>query len=391
MGTGRTGIKGKGTGAATIYVVGPVPPPYCGHAIMTAHAINALRAAGYRVTVFNLADAGRMGRSGVFSAGRLAEIVWVIFRLFGQVTIRRPALVYITPAQSSLGAVRDLVITAFLQLTNVPYVLHFHGAHFAERYHGGGRWLRRAFHRMLSKARSLVVVADEFRAQFDAYAGENRIRVVRNCVEEDVVPSDAELRARVAAQGRRHLASGLKVLFLSNLTRAKGVCDAIEACRLLIDAGISTQFVFAGGWPADDTPAKVKRLVDSLGLQQNVSFVGVVVGESKRRLLLDADVFILPSYNEAVPVAILEAMACGLPVVATRVGAIPEVIVDGKNGFLVEPGDTAAMAARLRELAQHPDMRQWMGVQNAHTVRQGYTVDHFTREFIKVIRDSLAS
>lgn len=374
-----------------VYVIGPLPPPYCGHSVMTQHVVEAMRSAGYTVKVFDLASMGRTGRSGVFSARRLVEVLGLVARVSAFLVVHRPALVYLTPAQSALGAIRDLVVATVLVCSRVPYVLHFHGAHFRERYVNMGPLLGRAFRFMLVKARSLIVVADSFREQFADLVSPGRIFIVPNCVARDVFPSDKELQLKLdAIRDERHEDS-LHVLFLSNLTRSKGVFDAIEVCRLLISTGIRVCFTFAGEWPADRTREGVERLVENYGLQKNVRFAGVVTGQAKRELLRNADVFILPSYNEALPVSILEAMAWGLPVITTRVGAIPELITDGENGFLVEPGDVEAIVRRLSDLSRSPDLRRSIGARNARIARDAYTVESFSKSFLDVIHKSLES
>lgn len=388
LGPGEIGLANTKT---VIYVIGPLPPPYCGHSIMTQHAVEAMRSEGYAVKVFDLASMGRTGRSGVFSVRRFAEVLGLVAKLLVCLVVRRPALAYVTPAQSALGAIRDLVVTTVLTCSGVPYVLHFHGAHFRERYESMGPLLERAFRLMLAKARSLIVVADAFKGQFTDLISPDRIFLVPNCVAGDIFPLDKELQLKLdTIRNERHKDS-LHVLFLSNLTRAKGVFDVIEACRLLISNGIYVCFTFAGEWPADRTREEVERLVESYGLQENVRFPGVVTGQAKRELLQNADVFILPSYNEALPVSVLEAMAWGLPVVTTRVGAIPELITDGENGFLVEPGDVEALVNRLRDLSRSPDLRRSMGIRNARIARDAYTVESFSKSFLRVIHKTLES
>jgi len=372
-----------------VYVIGPLPPPYCGHSIMTQHAVEAMRSEGYTVKIFDLASIGRTGRSGVFSVRRFAEVLGLVAKLSACLVAHRPTLVYVTPAQSALGAIRDLVVTTVLTCSGVPYVLHFHGARFRECYESMGPLLERAFRFMLVKARSLIVVAAAFKRQFTDLVSPDRIFLVPNCVAEDIFPLDNELQLKFdTIRDERHKDS-LHVLFLSNLTRAKGVFDAIEACRLLISNEINVCFTFAGEWPADHTREGVERLVGNYGLQENVRFAGVVTGQAKRELLQNADVFILPSYNEGLPVSILEAMAWGLPVVTTRVGAIPELITDGENGFLVEPGDIEALVDRLRTLSRSPDLRRSMGIRNSRIARDAYTVESFSKSFLHVIRKTL--
>jgi len=101
--------------------------------------------------------------------------------------------------------------------------------------------------------------------------------------------------------------------------------------------------------------ARVKGLTDDGPWVARVKLLGWVEGSAKAGLLDQAGVFLLPSYNEGLPVALLEAMAHGVPVVATRVGAIPDAVTDGETGYLIEPGDVDALVDRVSRLLADPD------------------------------------
>ena len=105
----------------------------------------------------------------------------------------------------------------------------------------------------------------------------------------------------------------------------------------------------------------VQRLVTSHSLEDRVDILGWVSGERQIAAFAHADIYALPSYNEGFPGSILEALAMGLPIVATPVGGVPELVVHGQNGFLVEPGNVTAIAHALEALAHDPDLRIKMG------------------------------
>ena len=101
------------------------------------------------------------------------------------------------------------------------------------------------------------------------------------------------------------------------------------------------------------------------------------------------DVFVLPSGNEGTPVTAIEALASGCPVVATRVGGVPDVVTDGEDGFLVEPGDVEELAARLAQLANDPDLRGRMGAAGRERMRSRYAVDRLIDDIDRLYRDLL--
>ncbi|HEY6113107.1 MAG TPA: glycosyltransferase family 4 protein, partial [Gaiellaceae bacterium] len=102
------------------------------------------------------------------------------------------------------------------------------------------------------------------------------------------------------------------------------------------------------------------------------------------------DAFLLPSVNEGTPVSAIEALASGTPVVATRVGGVPDVVTDGATGFLVEPGDNDAAADRLAQLARDPALRSRLGESGRENVRERYAVDRLVDDVDRLYRSLLA-
>jgi glycosyltransferase involved in cell wall biosynthesis len=128
--------------------------------------------------------------------------------------------------------------------------------------------------------------------------------------------------------------------------------------------------------------AEMRQLAASLGLGESVHFLG------QRRdvpdLLHAMDVFVLPSYSEGVSLALLEAMAAGLPVIATAVGGLPEVVADGETGWLIPPQDAAALAGALVRLLADPALAQRLGANARDHVREHYSLDRQGREINEI-------
>jgi glycosyltransferase involved in cell wall biosynthesis len=105
-----------------------------------------------------------------------------------------------------------------------------------------------------------------------------------------------------------------------------------------------------------------------------ITYAGPVYGEAKWKALAEADIFCFPSFHEAFPMAVLEAMATGLPIVATRVGAVADAVQDGSGGELVPPGDIREMASALRRLIINPRLRREFGAFNQERFQEKYTL-----------------
>ncbi|MGB3762664.1 MAG: exopolysaccharide biosynthesis GT4 family glycosyltransferase EpsE [Ornithinimicrobium sp.] len=151
-----------------------------------------------------------------------------------------------------------------------------------------------------------------------------------------------------------------RVITVARLNPNKGHRFALAAIRDLIDGGIPAEYHIVG---SGDYRAEIQSLVEELGLAGVVTMTGALGEEGVRDLLLQSDIFVLPSFGlgEAAPVSVMEAMACGLPVVSTVIGGTPDMIEDGQDGMLVPQKDVAGLVESLRTLACDAPMRSRIG------------------------------
>ncbi len=230
-------------------------------------------------------------------------------------------------------------------LLRVPYILHMHGGDFAAFYRNRCGPLARAFLRYLYRnAQEVVALSDEWRdALFAAIPG-IRLVVVPNPVEVPASP------APLTGQPPR-------VLYLGVVKEAKGSYDLLRAWPAVLRANPGARLVLAGSGELD----RARALAAELGISESVDTPGWTAGEAKAKLLREAVLFVLPSHFEALPMAVLEAMAVGLPVVATSVGGIPDAIVDGRDGVLIPAQDPQALADALQGLLADSPRRHALG------------------------------
>ena len=159
------------------------------------------------------------------------------------------------------------------------------------------------------------------------------------------------------------------ILFVGGLGQRKGVYDILQAIPLVVKRWPKAHFSFAGSEETKGVNENIERICTQLSLQGIANFLGTVNGPGKLNLFHKASIFVLPSYGENLPYALLEAMAAGLPVITTPVGAIPEIVSDGCNGFLIQPGDIQALANRIIELLGNPQLRSAMSKTNVERIK----------------------
>ncbi len=159
------------------------------------------------------------------------------------------------------------------------------------------------------------------------------------------------------------------VLFLGRLEAAKGVYDLLDAVARVRAAVPDLRLVCAG----DGDRIGVAHYAERLGIADAVKFTGWVGPSGKRALLEHAAVFALPSYDEALPVSLVEAMSAGVPIIASPVGGMPEVVADGASGFLVAPGDKGALERALRKLLLDRALAARMGAAARETAKARFS------------------
>jgi glycosyltransferase involved in cell wall biosynthesis len=163
-----------------------------------------------------------------------------------------------------------------------------------------------------------------------------------------------------------------RILFLGTLEPTKGFMDLLKAVPAVLAIVPTTSFVFAG----DGKIESARLLASELGISASVTFRGFVRGESKTRELRSAAVLCLPSYGEGVPVALLEGMSNSIPVVATPVGGIPDLICSGENGLLVSPGDIDGLARAIVSLLTNPVLSSSIGNAGFAYIERFHSIDH---------------
>jgi glycosyltransferase involved in cell wall biosynthesis len=176
------------------------------------------------------------------------------------------------------------------------------------------------------------------------------------------------------------------ILSIASQDEWKGLDVLIRAIALLHDQGETTRLALAGDGPMR---AELERLTAALGLNHHVRFLGYQPRSSVARLLNQCSLFVLPSRSEPFGIAVIEALACGKPVVATAVGGIPEIIEQGTNGILVQPDDAPALAAAIRRVLGDANLQQRLGRAGRQRVIDAFRVQHTGERYARAYEELL--
>lgn len=245
------------------------------------------------------------------------------------------------------SVLRKGLVMGLATLFRVPVVLHLHGGRFPEQYRRASRPLRWALRRVIGMAGEVVVLGETWRSfveqEFAGCAG--RVTVLHNAV-----PGPAVMPPRPEG-------GPVRLLFLGRLVPLKGLSVLFEALAGEALRARDWTLTIGGDGDLDRYRAEVERF----GLADRVRFAGWLDREGCAAALGAAQVVVQPSFTEVLPMAVLEAMAHGLAIVATPVGNVPDAIAAEETGLLVPPGDPAALAAALCRVIDDAALRERLG------------------------------
>jgi glycosyltransferase involved in cell wall biosynthesis len=281
---------------------------------------------------------------------------------------------------SQRGSVFRQAIMLFLAwLFRKPIILHAHGSQFHIFYSELAEWIQKLLSWIFCKCQRLIVLSESWKSFYIENLGLKPEQVL---VFYNPVKIPAEIPHRSSSVSKK-----VNLLFLGRIGQRKGAFDLIKAFSLLhTEYQTKSTLILAG----DGDIEQAHNLVATLNLENYIKLPGWI-GEDERDILLtEADVFILPSYNEGLPLAMLEAMAWELPVIVTPVGGIPEIVTQSENGLIVNPGNVEQLSDAIKSLIENEALRFSLG-SKARTSVFALDIKHHWVAFLDLYRSILSS
>jgi glycosyltransferase involved in cell wall biosynthesis len=356
----------------------PESPPSYGRRLRIWHVVSSLNVGGLEQFVVRLAEAQRL-------AGHDACIIALHDGPLRVQAEKRSVSVHVVAGPGKLLRVARY---ASLCLSRRPEIVHAHNTtciHYAAlarrltaartalTCHGLGlAKVRPASPEEWSAIDAVVAVSDDTARQVENAHNRDRLIVLRNGVDPE-----QPVRSREAVRGELGLDDRPVAIIVARIDGHKGHENLLRALALLKRSPACPMLLIVGD---GSEKRRMELLAVQLGLDpERARFLGY--RSDIADLLAACDLFVLPSDSEGLPLSVLEAMAHGLPVVATRVGGIPELVGDGRTGLLVPPGDVSALAAALARLTVFPDLRLQLGEAGAARVRDEFSFDGMTAQY----------
>ena len=260
---------------------------------------------------------------------------------------------------------RKYLIHKLCRKYGIRDIIHLHSSSFMDFYSKANMREKRHIEQLLSESGCIIVLGTEW---------ENRIRGIASKANTVIMNNTVSIPKIVSNQ----TVEPMSFLFLGVLFKRKGVIDLVKAINLLKTDGTLSRYpaIFNIGGTGECEEELKKYVIDN-SISSYINFLGWVSGEEKIKQLEKNQVLVLPSYNEGLPIAILEAISYGMPVISTDVGSVSEAVFDGENGFLFKPGDIRALSDSIKKILESKELRESFGLKSRQIAEQYFNEEQY--------------
>lgn len=365
-----------------LVVIGASPPPIHGVVIMTGQLLSALRKLDACAGHLDIRDPRPISTLGRFDFRNVTlglRHAWQLDRML--VGNPNAAGVHISISQVTWGFARDAVFAGIVRMRRRRLYIQLHGGALAEFHRKSSLPMRLLIHAVIRQSYQVWVLTPTLRAQFAGFVPESHVHCIPNVVEDPL----AEMP--IATSESRRDSTALRILHLSNLLPEKGCFDLLAALKMLGPESADWEIRLVGS----ASPPIERRLREEIAILEKqgaarVSLLGELTGRQKSEQYAWANVFAFPATGqEGQPLVLLEAMAAGIPIVATSQTGIGDTVADDQEGLLISPGDTPALVEALKRLSREPGLRERLAAGARARYESSYMPQRLVENLVKVL------
>ena len=316
------------------------------------------------------ASVEEIGKKPAIKILRYIQLIWQVKRTL---LFFKPDICYLTISSKGIGFYKDALIVLLVTLFGAIRIYHFHNKGVIVNQ---GRSFDNLLYRVIFKNADVILLSKSLYPDVLKYVPESRVHYCPNGIPviEGGVSDETIVKSKSVPE----------ILFLSHLFESKGVLILADALKFLKEKGYSFHCTMIGG-EGDVSEDLMRKKTEESGLKGYIDVVGKKYGEEKRTAFKKADIFVHPTFNDCLPLVLLEAMQYSIPIVSTFEGAIPDVVEDGISGFLVPQRDVGALANKLEVLIKDPVLRQKMGSAGRAKYDAQFTLERFERRMVEIL------
>jgi glycosyltransferase involved in cell wall biosynthesis len=374
----------KKQGKLHILISGTLPPPMGGMASYYQTLLDS--SLSERVELCYVQTSSQKRQLSSSGRATLSNFVYAIRdcgRFIWALISSRPQIAHIGTA-AGLSFLKNSFCVISAKFFGAQVLLHPHCS-LLVLYHDRSKWWQWHFRQVVNHIDGIVVLSKEW-LQLSSIIPGCQIYYLPNAIDLKAYQYVAK---KNLAQMKRE--RPFKVLYLGYLGKAKGSFDILNAALEIQSKGINMIFDLVGPELTFGELGLLNEKIEQANLRDIVRIHAPAYGTDKLDFLNQADIFIYPSYYEGMPIAVIEAMACGLPIVASRVGGLPDLIQEGVNGFLIEPGKPEQLALALNKLTNDDKLRVSMGRAGFQLANNQYDIEKHVTQLISIYEKVLSN
>jgi len=357
-----------------LFILHLAPPVHgasvVGSYIQSSNLINSTFGTNYinLSTAFNLNDIGKTSWKKIINILNLyVDIVTFLAK-------NKVDLCYLTINSRGPAWLKELVIVAILKTFQVPLIYHYHNKGVS--LNANSSWKKILYKFQFRNSKS-ILLSELLYNDIVQFVSKRDIYICANGI-----PEISHLTKNKKDE------SICQILFFSNLIESKGVYILLEACKILMDNNIPFHCVYIGG-EGDISSKQLDEKISYYGLQAFVEYQGKKYEREKEIAFGESHIFAFPTYYETFGLVNLEAMQYAIPIISTREGGIPDVVVDEVNGFLIPNQNALALAEKLEILITNPALRNAMGLAGKRMYEEKFTFKIFEHRLVEILQDCL--
>jgi glycosyltransferase involved in cell wall biosynthesis len=355
-----------------------LPPPVHGASIMNSYVYNSDKIIeSFSIDLVNLQFSKSIREISRFSFKKIPKAVNFGIEIVRKIISQKPDLVYFTLSPVGYAFYRDVIYVFLVKLFKKKIVFHLHGKGIKKKT---DKVLLKYLYRYVFKNAYVICLSERLICDIEAVCKSVPF----------VVPNGVQFQTGDKSKIMEKNGSPLRILYLSTYARNKGILVLIEALKEIKRQGVHFDARLVGS-PSDLTTELLKELIKNQDLSDCIKIIGPLYGDDKKKELQEADIFVHPTFNDCLPLVLMEAMQNSLPVISTYEGAIPDMVIEGETGFLIEKHNVAALVEKIKTLLENKELREKMGKKGYERFINNYTLNHFENNMVRTFQNILDS
>ncbi len=357
-----------------------LPPPFYGSSIMNQFIKESRQINEFvNATYINTGLSPGIADSGKISILKILKFFSLVKKLICTLSNNTFDSIYVAPAVTGKPFFKDSLLILIVKLFNDNLLIHLHGKGINSEVERSG--FKRWYYSLVFRRANIVCLSELLTQDIDKINSIDKVYVLNNGIPP-------------ISKGKKTMSSPVtRILFIGIFREEKGPLVLLKAIRPLLDEPDNFEVLFVGELYDKKFRKKFLHYYNSINWDGKVKLHKAAYGNSKSKIFQASDILVFPSYfqNDAFPLVILEAMSCGLAIIASKVGAIPEIIQDGINGILFNINDNKAFANALKHLIADKEARNKLGIEAQKTYYTKYTLREFEKGFISILNNEFVT